>query len=94
MALSRDCLDEKRRLTFRSALLDSLGEMRALFAAVLDVATDKTKAATLKDMETTLRHMREMTKNTEHEMHAIVLSCKRARKHMLAALPATKPSLH
>ena len=74
--------------------LDSLGEMRALFAAVVDVATDETKPGTLKDMETTLRHMLEMTKNTEHEMHAIVLSCKRARKHMLAALPAKKPTMH
>ena len=31
--------------------LDSLGEMRALFASVQDVVTDETKAATLKDME-------------------------------------------
>ena len=61
--------------------LDILGELRAL-------------AATDKGMETTLRHMHEMTKNAEHEMHAIVLSCKRARKQMLAALPAKKSSLH
>jgi hypothetical protein len=74
--------------------LDSLGEMRALFAAVVDVAMDETKPGSLKDMETTLRHMREMTKNAEHEMHAIVLSCKRARKHMLAVLPAKKPTMH
>ena len=74
--------------------LDILGELRALFAAVLEIATHETKAATDKGMETTLRHMREMTKNAEHEMHAIVLSCKRACKQMLAALPAKKSSLH
>ena len=74
--------------------LDILGESRALFAAVLEIATHEAKAATDKDMETTLRHMREMTKNAEHEMHAIVLSCKRARKQMLAAFPAKKSSLH
>jgi hypothetical protein len=74
--------------------LDKLGEMRALFAAVLDVAADKTKTATDQDMETTLRHMREMTKNAEHEMHSIVLSCKRAHKQMLAGLPAKKPTLN
>jgi hypothetical protein len=45
-------------------------------------------------METTLRHVREMTKNAEHEMHAIVLACKRARKQMLAGSPATKPTMH
>jgi hypothetical protein len=74
--------------------LDILGELCALFAAVLEITTHETKAATDKGMETTLRPMREMTKNAEHEMHAIVLSCKRARKQMLAALPAKKSSLH
>jgi len=67
--------------------LDILGELHALFAAVLAIAIHETKAATDKSMETTPRHMREMTKNAEHAMHAIVLSCKRARKQMLAALP-------
>jgi hypothetical protein len=74
--------------------LNVLGEMRASFQAVLDVAADETKSATDKDMETTLRHMREMTTITEREMHSVVLSCKRARKQILAGLPARKPTLH
>lgn len=74
--------------------LDDLGELRSLFAAALEVATHETKAATDKDMKTTLEHMHDMTKNAEHEMHAILLSCKRARKQMLAAFPAQKSSLH
>jgi hypothetical protein len=74
--------------------LDSLADMRALFAATADFATDETKAAPLKEMETTLRLLREMTKNAEHEMHAIVLSCKRARKLMLAGRLAKKPTIH
>jgi hypothetical protein len=74
--------------------LGALGEMRSLFAAVLDVATDETKAGTKADLETTLRHMREMTKNAEHEIHAVILSCTRARRQMLAGRPATKPNLH
>ena len=65
-----------------------------LFAAVLDLAADETKPGTGKEMETTLRHMREMTKNAEHEMNAVVLSCTRARRQMLTALPAKKPTLH
>jgi hypothetical protein len=48
--------------------LDDLGQMRALFAAVVEVATDETKAATDTDMEKTLRHLREMTKNAKHEL--------------------------
>lgn len=52
------------------------------------------RKATEKVMETTLQHLREMTKKAEHEMHAIVMSCKRARKQTLAALPAKNPRLH
>ena len=74
--------------------LDNLADMRALFAATADFATDETKPAPLKEMETTLRLLREMTKNAEHEMHAIVLSCKRARKLMLAGIPTKKPTIH
>ena len=74
--------------------LDDLGKMRAMFAAVRDLANDETKAASLKDMETTLRHMREMTKNAEHAMQTVLLSCKRARRQMLVGLPASKPTMH
>jgi hypothetical protein len=58
--------------------LDKLGDIRALFETVLDLASDETKSATDRDMETTIRHMREMTKNAEHEIHAVVLACGRA----------------
>jgi hypothetical protein len=74
--------------------LGALGEMRALFQAVLDVAADETKSTTDGDMETTLRRMREMTTIAEREMHSVVLSCKRARKQMLAGSPAREPTLH
>lgn len=72
--------------------LDDLGKMRALLVAVQNVATDET--ATLGDVHTTLRHLREMTKHAEHSMHTVVLSCKRARKQMLAASPLSKAVLH
>jgi hypothetical protein len=42
----------------------------------------------------TLGHFRELTKITEHEMHELVLSCTRARRQMLRALPAARPVLH
>ena len=74
--------------------LDELGQMRALFEAVAVLAMDDAKLATDKGMETTLRHIREMTRNAEHEIHAIVLACSRARRQMLAAIPTSKPTLH
>jgi hypothetical protein len=74
--------------------LDELGQMRALFEAVAVLAIDDAKLATDKGMETTLRHMREMTRNAEHEIHAIILACTRARRQMLAGLPTARPTLH
>ena len=74
--------------------LDTLSEMRALMAALSQMARDETKAATDQDLQTSLRNVREMTKIAEHEIHAIVLSCARARRQVLAVLPATKPTLH
>lgn len=74
--------------------LDELGQMRALFAGVVDVAADETMPGTIKDIETTHRHLREMTRNAEHEINAIVIACRIARKHMLTGSPATKPTIH
>jgi hypothetical protein len=74
--------------------LDDLGKMRALFGAVQKVASGVVKDATLDNMEVTLRHMREMTKNAEHAMHTVVLYCKRARRQMLAGVLASKPTMH
>jgi hypothetical protein len=74
--------------------LGVLGELRALIAGVLDVATDGNKAGSVGEIKGTFRHMREMTRIAEHEMHAVVLSCKRARRDMLVSLRARKPTLH
>jgi len=74
--------------------LDDLAQMRAMFAAAHDMAMDQSKTATDEDIEITLNHLREMTKNAEREMHAVLLSCKRARKQMLDTLPGQKPTFH
>ena len=74
--------------------LSDLAEMRTRFAAVVEAAKDDRTAGTAKERETTLSHIRTMTRVAEHEMHAIVLSCVRARRQILARLPARKPNLH
>ena len=71
-----------------------LGEMRALMAGIVIMAPDTTKTVTEKDIEVTLRRMTRLTKIAEHEIHAVVLSCTRARRQMLAASPARKPTIH
>ena len=74
--------------------LRALSEIWALFEGTEAVARDQTKTGTERDMEKTLGLLRQMTKDAEHEMHAILLSCARARRRMLASLPAQKPTLH
>jgi len=74
--------------------LANLAEIRAMFAAVLDVASDNSIAGTEKDRQTTLQLTRTMTRNAEHEMHEIVLSCVRARRQFLSTLPSRRPTLH
>lgn len=74
--------------------LGALGHMRSVFAGVIDVAADENKPATSQDVAGTFGHMREMTRIAEHEIHAIALSCTRARRQFLAFVPTTKPILH
>lgn len=71
-----------------------LGEMRALIAGVHNLASNQTKAAKVTDIEGTLRRIGELTKIAEHEIYAVVLSCTLARRQMLAARPARKPTIH
>ena len=74
--------------------LDELGQMRALFEAVVVLSVDDANQATDKGVETTLRPMREMTRIAEHEIHAIVLACTRVRRQMLAGMATKRPTLH
>ncbi|HZZ25413.1 MAG TPA: hypothetical protein VFE60_23960 [Roseiarcus sp.] len=74
--------------------LDELGQMRALFGAVAHLAEDVTKRPADTSVETTLRRMREMTKIAQHEIHAVLLACTRARKQMIAGMPTTRPTVH
>jgi hypothetical protein len=37
---------------------------------------------------------KQRTRNPEHEIHARVFSCIRARRQMLAGMPTSKPTVH
>ena len=73
--------------------LDELGQLRALFAGVLQLAGNGTKQSTDKGVETTLQRMREMTKIAEHEIHAVVMACARARRQMIAGTQIKRPTV-
>jgi hypothetical protein len=74
--------------------LGTLAEIRAMLEASQVLAEDPAKPALPGEIAVTLRHFRELTRIIEHEMHEAVLSCTRARRQMLAALPASRPVLH
>lgn len=74
--------------------LGALAEIRAMVEGAQVVAQDPNKPAASDDIVTTIAHLRQMTRIAEHEMHEAVLSCTRARRQMLAGLPANRPVLH
>jgi len=73
--------------------LNVLGEMRALMAAVLDMANDETKTASSQDVQATFRNLRDDEDCGTRDARRI-LACTRARRQLLATLPASKPTLH
>jgi hypothetical protein len=74
--------------------LEALAEAGGLFAGVHKFARDPTKPASADDIAETRRHIRELTKVCEREIHEAVLSCTRARRQMPDSVPTTKPTLH
>ena len=74
--------------------LGTLAEIRAMLDGAQALADDPGKPAAPDDIAATIGHFRELTRIAEHEMHEAVLSCTRARRQMLAALPASRPVLH
>lgn len=74
--------------------LQVLSEGRAIFAGVEALAADASKSAPAADIAVTARHLRELTRIAEHEMHEALLSCTRARRQMLDTRSVPKPTLH
>ena len=74
--------------------LGTLAEIRAMLDGAQVLAEDPSKPAAPDDIVATIGHFRELTRIAEHERHEAVLSCTRARRQMLAALPASRPVLH
>ena len=71
-----------------------LSEMRAMMAGIEELVASDAKSESRTELEATFKHLRELTRIMELEIHEAVLSCTRARKHMLASLPTQKPTVH
>ena len=74
--------------------LDALGELHAIFDGLHELAGNPTKPATADDISEIRRNVRELTRAGEREIHEVVLSCTRARRQLLSAMPTAKPPVH
>lgn len=74
--------------------LGHLGEMRAMMAGICDLVARDAEVESWTTLETTFKHVRELTRIMETEIHEAVLSCTRARRQMLKGVPTENPALH
>lgn len=74
--------------------LEHLGELRAIMAGIEDLVARDIEAESRTELETTFKHVRELTKTTEVESHAAVMSCVRARRQIRTGIGAPKSALH
>lgn len=71
-----------------------LEELRAMMAGICDLVEREPKADDRTQLETTFKHLRELTRIMETEMHEAVLSCTRARRQMLESTLTARPTIH
>lgn len=64
--------------------MDRLGELRAKFASVHQVATNDSIEAEARQLAETFRSVRELTRIAELEIHEVVIACTKARQGTMA----------
>ena len=74
--------------------LGHLGELRAMMAGICDLVARDVEAESKTTLETTFKHVRELTRIMEVEIHEAVLSCGRARRQMMEGISTQNPTLH
>ncbi len=71
-----------------------LAELRAMMAGICELVARDPNADDRTQLDTTFKHLRELTRIMETEIHEAVLSCTRARRQMLEGILTTKPTVH
>ena len=87
-----DAIDLPERAT---EALHHLGEINAMMRGILDrMERASVPPASKQDVVRILREVRELSRIAEKELHALVLSCTRARQQVLATIAVNKPTIH
>jgi hypothetical protein len=71
-----------------------LSELRAMMVGICELVSRDPNADDRTQLDTTFKHLRELTRIMETEIHEAVLSCTRARRHMLEGILTEKPTIH
>jgi hypothetical protein len=74
--------------------VDHLSELRSMMAGICDLVPRAPDADDSGTLETTFKHLHEMTRIMETEIHEVVLSCTLARRQMLEGILTEKPTIH
>ena len=72
--------------------VNHLSELRAMMAGICDLVSRDPDADNPTELETTFKHLRELTRIMETEIHEAVLSCTRARRQTVKSRPTMTPS--
>lgn len=71
-----------------------LAELRAMMVGICDLVARSADTDDRTQLEITFKHLRELTRIMEKEIHEAVLSCTRARRQILKSALTEKPPIH
>ena len=71
-----------------------LSELRAMMAGICELVSRDPNTDDRTELDKTFKHLRDLTRIMETEIHEAVLSCTRARRQMLEGISTEKPTVH
>ncbi len=75
--------------------MERLGEIDAMLHGIVELLQrEPEQASSESDLAVTFRNVRKLTRIAETELHAVVLSCKRARAQGISAARGRRPTTH
>jgi hypothetical protein len=72
----------------------ALAEMRAMMLGIIDLVERDPLAGNRNELETTFRHLRELNRIMEGEIHETVMACTKARRTMIASITTSRSTVH
>jgi hypothetical protein len=75
--------------------MEHLGKINAMLRGIVDLLErEPYQASSDADLAAMFRNVHELTRIAEKELHAVVLSCKRARARAISAARTERPTFH